>query len=400
MVSLSFSGCSDNDAVSLAYGIPVVENEGEAFDPYALNEVYFNDSTTLNFNVRVIQYMNGGAPIPREAIAKRIDIMSNVFEESQANIKFSLKEMQVIKGRPEEEEIALEAITLYETMQTLQQKRSSGSKKEVRREDLRSYFILDQMNFWRDYFGHNGFLNIHIVNDTLSNMVAYAADIGAIHVFMRIDALNPAWYTLEHEIGHALGLYHTHQADTSKTGLTFRSGDRVSDTPKTAPLHVYMDPREGNCFMRQNWTDLHRASYSSRANEINDVDFIGGNDEMLAVIQKNIMSYVSRWCREEFTPRQVKRMRKIIEGSQDLREAIEEYERYKYLMDYRGIEEIDIDSLKTVKKAADSGFDRRGLDTFMYGQSFSQTQESYFLDPRQSVLDSIRKSMFKDDASL
>jgi len=97
-------------------------------------------------------------------------------------------------------------------------------------------------------------------------------------------------HILSHEMGHVLGLYHTHQPDSSIRGNTSQTGDKVCDTPKSQSLlgHV-TDKCEVASFM--------------------NID---------RVLVSNYMSYVPDQCRKNFTKGQVERMKWVIENSKDL----------------------------------------------------------------------------------
>lgn len=97
-------------------------------------------------------------------------------------------------------------------------------------------------------------------------------------------------HILSHEMGHVLGLYHTHQPDSSIRGNTSQTGDKVCDTPKSQSLlgHV-TDKCEVASFM--------------------NID---------RVLVSNYMSYVPDQCRKNFTKGQIERMKWVIENSKDL----------------------------------------------------------------------------------
>ena len=88
--------------------------------------------------------------------------------------------------------------------------------------------------------------------------------------------------TLAHEIGHCLGLHHTHQG----SGEGYDAGDFICDTPNTG---VISDLVDANC------------SYDHKPNNLSDAD--------MDIIIRNYMSYVNRDCRKEFTKDQIDKMR-------------------------------------------------------------------------------------------
>lgn len=86
--------------------------------------------------------------------------------------------------------------------------------------------------------------------------------------------------TVTHEIGHCLGLYHTHGR-----GEGYNDGDFVCDTPETPNISKYIDY---NCFPK-------------RLEELTEKE--------AEIIINNYMSYVNHSCRKEFTKDQIDKMR-------------------------------------------------------------------------------------------
>lgn len=101
-------------------------------------------------------------------------------------------------------------------------------------------------------------------------------------------------HILSHEMGHVLGLYHTHQPDESRKGNTSSTGDRVCDTPKSMSL-------------------LGKITEDCEAASFMNID---------RILISNYMSYVPDKCRENFTEGQVERMKWSIENSRDLINAL------------------------------------------------------------------------------
>ena len=88
--------------------------------------------------------------------------------------------------------------------------------------------------------------------------------------------------TLAHEIGHCLGLHHTHQSK----GNGYDDGDFVCDTPGTGLVNSLID---ANC------------NYDKKPNDLSNED--------MEIIISNYMSYVNKDCRKEFTKDQIDKMR-------------------------------------------------------------------------------------------
>lgn len=117
--------------------------------------------------------------------------------------------------------------------------------------------------------------------------------------------------TLAHEMGHCLGLYHTHHGTIHEGGLednqcaelvngsnSSTCGDYIEDTPA--------DPKVwSNCF------------YSGNKNNLYDA-----NGQSYHPDPTNIMAYSSEYCRDNFTPKQEQRMRDFIVNTPELMNTV------------------------------------------------------------------------------
>lgn len=143
-------------------------------------------------------------------------------------------------------------------------------------------------------------INIYFVNsinkDVFPTIGGYAYYPGSTKkiVVMTNDLTNESSHTLSHELGHSFGLFHTHRYNNRITdelvdGSNCNSaGDLLCDTPADPNLNGRVD---------------------------NDCNFVltmyDSNGDVFNPNTKNIMSYTSKECREEFSPQQLARINAI-----------------------------------------------------------------------------------------
>lgn len=148
-------------------------------------------------------------------------------------------------------------------------------------------------------YKRSGYFTIYTLgNLTTPSWNGAARDIPSTAVAIKRMFLDKT--TLSHEVGHALGLFHTFKSDTSSLGNTPFSGDKVCDTPLNWGL---MGAVDDNC------------------------EFISGkvpvlSQEAFEILKKNLMSYSSFDCREVFTKGQIDRMYFMVENSDNWRQCI------------------------------------------------------------------------------
>lgn len=88
--------------------------------------------------------------------------------------------------------------------------------------------LSDYFSMVDDKYNDPNYLNIYIVPKNKSKVIGRAKDIPSNAVIIR--EYSELTQVLIHELGHAFGLYHTHQYDSSDINTNY-TGDRVCDTP-------------------------------------------------------------------------------------------------------------------------------------------------------------------------
>jgi len=226
---------------------------------------------------------------------KRTEILNYNFAFSNTRRKFIVQDIIKYDQTPESYEKARKVIEGIENIQP--------------RPDLRSKFIIEQFAFWGKIFESNDAIDVFIYDNTDSGFAGVALAIQSKIIAVRWDYMDPIYVmdtkqernTLEHEIGHALGLYHTHHEYTKQKNYGFdrNTGDKACDTPITKQ-------------------DLY--------NYINDDGTVsvgafpdGMPKECIINSTYNFMSYTEGWLRSLFTPDQVRIMDDALETNFDLR---------------------------------------------------------------------------------
>lgn len=124
-----------------------------------------------------------------------------------------------------------------------------------------------------------------------------------------VGHLEQATTTIAHEMGHCLGLYHTHHGTVKEStndayqcaelvdgSNRYSCGDYIADTPA--------DPNK--------WGES--CSYTKKDRD--------ANGKLYCPDPTNIMSYAKAYCRSNFTPLQIERMKEFIEKTPQLQAVI------------------------------------------------------------------------------
>ena len=163
--------------------------------------------------------------------------------------------------------------------------------------DRNEFYDFDRSLYQDELIAYNepGVINVYFINKIFSSssqICGYASFPWYDDAYVIVQnncALNGS--TFAHEVGHYLGLLHTHETsrgeELANGSNCIFSGDEICDTPA--------DPRLGN------------SSVNGDCNYIGDHKDL--NNEFYDPNPRNIMSYSRKSCRDEFSAGQVTRMR-------------------------------------------------------------------------------------------
>lgn len=287
-------------------------DENEAL--YKLNEVYFTNDQKLTFRLRIMYFTNDITSLDSTKLYAAVNNLNKFFLDNNARIDFELLSIDFIDGKPYKNPKVLPFIQDVE--------RIKNSKKPLY--EIRNSFKMEHFRFWHTLFGMDDAINMYIFDDpTNLNVAGQAGGIGSNFFAVKSEFCSILYNTAAHEISHCLNLLHVQTIDKTN-GFSNLTGDGICDTPAIPSLLGMIDE---NCTLRDHWKEL--ISDYKGSNEGNDYEILGKiTDEQLYVAAHNIMSYSTPLCRTSFTEQQIRRMRKSIETSQDLRQCVKGMERY------------------------------------------------------------------------
>lgn len=273
------------------------------YDAYQLQEKYFSKAEKLKVRTVVHYFSNDEKTNFKDSnFIKRVDLANQFFDNSDAGIEFIVEEVTIHYGSPSGNPQLLQAIEGFEEF--------LGKE----RNDLRDTYYGVHFDFHHSQLGREDAMNIYIYNDP-TEFTGRAGSIESNYFALNLKYMHPELYSLEHELGHCLGLYHTHQFDNSDMPHSQTHGDFVCETHKTFPLSTVVD---NNCKLMRNWED--RLVLPKVSNPIDSWDTITPSEIEKLII--NVMSYTVHSCRQEFLPEQIRRMRKIFEMNSDMRKMV------------------------------------------------------------------------------
>lgn len=222
----------------------------------------------LVFNLSVTAFVYPGDTLDEAEVNEMVWSLNNLF--AQADIQFEFVE--------------------YKTIESKRIAENMGSY----REHAKAHFSDNAINVF-----------VYPSSETVHQyqvMAGIAGGVPSTYFAIRQDFIGANMTTAAHEMGHVMGLFHTHKEDDSDVKYNVYTGDFICDTPM---------------------------SYSLQSRVTQDCDYTGlkrglRNSE-IKVLVRNIMSYSYPACREDFTDVQIKRMRFVIANSADLRNALVKY---------------------------------------------------------------------------
>lgn len=252
-----------------------------------------NNKDRIIHRIRYHYFTNGSEDIFSDSFFyDRTHVLNHNYKDTRR--QFIIESVTFYDKKPEDYPRALKVIEGIESIKP--------------RKDLREAFIIEQFAFWGKIFESDNAIDIFVYDKYNSGYAGVALAIQSKIIAVRYDYMDPIFVlntkeernTLEHEIGHALGLKHTHHDDKNVKTLGFdRLGDGICDTPKT-PEDLFM--------------------YINSDCEVQDGIFAEGMPkECIENSTKNFMSYTLGFCRSIFTEDQTLEMDAALETNRDLR---------------------------------------------------------------------------------
>lgn len=297
-------------------------NSNENEELYKLSEIYFNNDEKLTFNLRIVYFTNGAGTLDSTALVDQVTQINKFFEDNNAGIDFKLVSIEVVINKPDQSPKVLPFIEDVE--------RIKNKSKPI--QEIRESYKMEHFRFWHTLFGFDDAINMYVYEgDNTSRIAGQAGGIGSNFFAVQSKYCSVMFNTAAHEISHCLSLLHTQTKDKTN-GFSNFTGDGICDTPASPSLLGLIDE---NCNLSDHWEEMIPEYESS--NEGNDYNILKRlTKEQFDVLTHNIMGYSNPLCRTSFTEQQIRRMRKSIETSADLRKCV------------RGIENYDIDILNNI----------------------------------------------------
>lgn len=257
---------------------------------------------TLHLDIKTVFYTNADyIPVPVEFITKSYEIQEQLINKVGLNIKFKVRPIKVVMGKPR---------------------------------NVPDYVTQDYYSYDIDYFSlieaDPKALTVVIYNDSKTKNIGMSYGIPSNLIKMELKGLDPAFATVAHEIGHALGLFHTHEYDSKGAKYSHQSGDMIGDTPISCPLYNLVDE---NCNIvpehRQIRSILEtREMYKTNENSLDEL-----NIQEIEILTKNIMSYTYKPCRSSLTEEQLNKIYFTIQTNKDIRDMFLNFRSIDYLKD-------------------------------------------------------------------
>ena len=172
-----------------------------------------------------------------------------------------------------------------------------------------NYYATSMLPTFIDSLEDANYLNLYLVSRSNDPVIGKAEGIGSINAilqtreqwtwfedgqqYINAELSEVSWINiLIHEVGHMLGLLHTHTGDESFSNNS-TSGDYICDTPK------YNEP------IRNNMDDKGE----QREKRLDSMEFV--------ILRNNPMSYSQERFMKEFSPQQIRRIRSALTNKRD-----------------------------------------------------------------------------------
>lgn len=267
---------------------------------------------TLEQRVQINYFTNSpDIPVPVEYIKKSIIIQYEAFTraggENGIKIKPKFLPVRVILNNPIKNKEIL----------------PSGSSSEA----LSTYSY--STNYWAYKYENPEALNINIFNS--KNIQEAATSMGVPATIIKLNlykAIDPVLMTIGHELGHSLGLSHTHEYDVSKFGFSYETGDFINDLPKTPPLTNLVSK---DCELKEDFEEVRRHLESLEMYKTNSPIYLRYLGKYKKLVLNNIMSYTYKPCRDTLTEEQNALIKFTLKTNRDLRNTFTNFNRDNYL---------------------------------------------------------------------
>lgn len=320
IIILIVSSCqkthTDNNWIPQTVGDMVACGTEEDEAAYELSEVFFKEDEVLTFRLNIVYFTNQEQGFDSTYFFNRIKEINAFFADNKTGIQFKLSYLNIVHTSPIESNGALPYIEKIEKL------KNDGEKFE----NLREKFTLNHFKFWHLLYGKKNTINLYVFQEPLNEVAGQSGGIGSVFCAVNFNFINKSFNSDVHELGHCLGLLHTHTQDKTN-GYNSFTGDKVCDTPASPNLLGLVN---SNCELYKDYQDRYNSFINSKYENDPKVLAKLPKDD-LRVTLSNIMSYSYPNCRIEFTEEQIRRMRKTIETSSDLRNCVE------------GIENLNLD---------------------------------------------------------